>query len=75
MAEAADCGRLKNEWCGDPVFYCPGWRSDGSQTNVFHRDKPGWVIATFHGPNSRVMAERFCELFGEADGSGISENA
>lgn len=55
-------------WRGDPIFRRPSRCNDDSY-RVFHRDFPGRVVAHFYGDNAGVMAERFCELFGEEDGS------
>ena len=59
-----------SEWRGDPVFWKFARCNDVYNTyRIFHRDKPGVVIAEFYGDNAQVMAKRFCELFGEPDGS------
>jgi hypothetical protein len=50
-------------WEGDPVFAIPS--RVGNTWRIFHRDKPGRIIAEFHGPQASVMAEHFCKLFGE----------
>jgi hypothetical protein len=53
-------------WPGDPVFAIPSRVNDPRNTwRIFHRDKPGRIIAEFHGDNANVMAEHFCKLFGE----------
>ena len=53
-------------WPGDPVFAIPSRVGDNQNTwRIFHRDKPGRIIAEFYGDNAKVMAEHFCEMFGE----------
>ena len=65
-------GTMVDQWAGDPVFWKPVYCNDELNTwRVFHRDKPGRIIAEFYGDNARTMAERFCELFGEVDGSKV----
>lgn len=65
-------GTIVDQWAGDPVFWRPSSCHDERNTyRVFHRDKPGRIIAEFYGDNAKVMAERFCELFGEGDGSKV----
>lgn len=61
-----------SEWIGDPVYRQPVRCGDGSYS-VFHRDIQGKIVAKFFGNNARVMAKRFCELFGEPDGSTIQQ--
>ena len=72
MRSAADLLEMQfcklSEWRGDPVYRQPVRCVDGSY-KVFHRDIQGHVVAKFFGYHARVMAERFCELFGEPDGS------
>lgn len=58
----------KTEWTGDPLYRVPS-RCDDQKWRVFHRDIEGRAVAEFFGPNARVMAEKFCELFGEPSGS------
>jgi hypothetical protein len=53
-------------WPGDPVYAIQSRLGDRRNTwRIFHRDKPGWIIAEFYGANAKVMAEHFCKLFGE----------
>lgn len=57
---------MSSEWRGDPIFLTPSACRDKRNTwRIFHRDKPGRIVAEFYGDNAGVMAERFCELFGE----------
>jgi hypothetical protein len=63
-------GIIIDHWVGDPVFWSPSRVNDDRNTyRIFHRDRPGKVIAEFYGDNSAAMAERFCHLFGQKDGS------
>jgi hypothetical protein len=66
-------GVLKDEWRGDPVYCTPSACFDLRNTyRVFHRDKPGRIIAEFYGDNAKEMAERFCYLFGEHTKASVS---
>ena len=65
-------GTMIEQWHGDPVFWTPS-RCSGGAYRIFHRDRPGRIIAEFYGDNAGTMAERFCELFGELDGSRLEE--
>ena len=57
-------------WKGDPIYRIPTARRDARNTwQVWHRDIEGRVVAEFVGPNAQVMAEQFCEMFGEPSGS------
>lgn len=55
-------------WEGDPVFWTPSHMDTERTSRVFHRDRPGWLVAEFYGPTHREMADRFCQLFGEQSG-------
>ena len=53
-------------WNGDPVYMTPSRVNNSwNSYRIHHRDDPGRIIAEFHGPRANVMAEHFCELFGE----------
>jgi hypothetical protein len=60
----------QSAWKGDPVYRVPSARHDDRNTcRVFHRDIEGRVVAEFFGPNAQAMAEQFCSMFGEPNGS------
>lgn len=56
----------KNKWQGTPVYFSPSRHPDG-WTNVFHRDKPGVLVARFYGESHFEDAKEFCRLHGERD--------
>ena len=65
-ADAAFIGDTVKLWRGDPIYWRASYCNDERNTyRVFHRDKPGRIVAEFYGDNAREMAFRFCQLFGE----------
>ncbi len=52
-----------------PIFKQPSYDSKEEKSYVFHRDKRGEVVATFHGPNHWQDAREFCAKYGQDDGS------
>ena len=67
---ASDCSSTVVPWEGDPIYMTPSRCNDDNNTyRIFHRDKPGRIVAEFYGENAGEMAEHFCKLFGEPSGS------
>lgn len=58
-----------------PVHPHPAYCSDKAQTNVFHRDHMGTLVAVFYGENNREMADLWIALQTDAALQSICEAA
>lgn len=58
------------QWTGTPIFKRPAHVFKEQFSRVFHRDKPGRIVAVFYGEDHDKNAIEFCRLHGEPSGHG-----